>query len=225
MVAVDVAVEGAECGADHALQWMGAAADEGHVPTEPPRRRRDFGPDPPRAHDDHVRRRVQRDMQSLGVCERPKHMDAWKVTAADAQRASRRTGREQQAVVFDAAAVIELQCAPADVQRLSCGSCAQLDVMGVVPLRVVNDHFTCALGALQKVLRQRRALVRRNRLVSHEHDAAVEALVAQGLDREGARETGPDDDDPLRGARDGGCHAIPPRALKSMSATLEAPAV
>ena len=89
---------------------------------------------------------------------------------------------------MDAFAAVELHLAAAEVDLDHLGPAPQVDLDPLVELRVgVHAGDLAALLAAQVLLRQRRALIRAVTLRAEQHDAAVEALLAQRLGRLGAR--------------------------------------
>jgi hypothetical protein len=73
----------------------------------------------------------------------------------------------------------DLRCGERQLGDVDAG--AQLDVVVGVEAGVVNPDRVVAGLAAQVVLRERRSLVRAHVLLAEQHDAAVEALLAQRL--------------------------------------------
>ena len=205
VLGVHVAVEGAELGAEHALQRHATAAR----PARPPCRA--GAPRPrPRSRSSRAPTTTSRPpasstrAQRVGVLERAQDVHAVEVGARDRRALGLGAGGEQQRVVVHALAAGEHDRAarrrratrPPSTVRSST-SCS------LVPAGVLLQVDAVALGlAAQVVLAQRRALVGPLGLGAQQHDAPVEALLAQRLDGLAAGHAGAHDDE-------GRAHVIP----------------
>ena len=193
VLAVEVAVDRADLEPEHALERHRLRRDDGHVHAALTSRGGDLGPDPAGADDDEPAAGLQTRPQRVAVGERAQEVHAVELRAGDAQRPRLRAGGQQQPVVGEPLAAVELELAARGVEAGRRHAGAQFDVvLGVEARRMDGGRLAVRLAA-QVVLRERRALVGPLRLGAQQYEAAVEALLAQGLGGLGAGEAGPDD--------------------------------
>ncbi len=197
VVGVQVAVDRADLDAEHPLERHGQRIDEGDLDAELAGRGRDLGADPSRA-DDHDAAGVREALaQRLRVGERAQRDHAVEGRAGDRQAPRLGARGQQQPVVAQPVAVVELDLARAEVERDGGAPEPQLELLlGVEALAAQEDPRAGGLAA-QEVLGERRALVRALGLGADEHDAAVEALLAQRRGGGVAGEARADDDEGL----------------------------
>ncbi len=174
----------------------GSAAPLEHGDLRPGRacRRGHLEPDPAAADDRDPRVRLQRRLDPLAVVDAAQVGDRSVVRAGDGQAARGGTGGEQELVVDQPVSAGGDDLVRAPVDRRHLHPRPEVDVvLGVPALRV--DERLLPLGlAHQVVLGQRWPLVRPVLLRAEQHDPAVEAVLAQRLDRLRPGQTGPDHD-------------------------------
>ena len=122
-------------------------------------------------------------------------MDALELGARSIKAARARTRCQQQPVIAEAPIAFEKQLLDAGLDPGHPGRGPELDLMLAVELG--RMHVGLLALAAQILLGERRALVRSLGLVADQDQAAIEALLAQGLGGHGAGQAGPDDDEPL----------------------------
>ena len=103
VVAVQVAVDGADLGAEHALQRHRHRVDHRHVGAALARGGGELGADPAGADHDHPAVGVEALAQGVAVGERAQVVDAVEVGAGDRDPARLGPGRQQQPVVAELA--------------------------------------------------------------------------------------------------------------------------
>ena len=186
MVGVDVAVDGADLDAQHALEWDAQRIQHGHVKPALPGRGGNLGADPPGPDHDHRPAAVEPFAQRIGVLDAAQIQNAVQLSAGHCESPRLRACRKQQAVVAQPLVVVERQLAAGRVQADGPAFELQLDVLLGVEARVVDVDLVHPRLAAQVVLGQWRTFVRSFRLGADEHDAPLEALGAQSLCRLGA---------------------------------------
>src|SRR5581483_10638645 len=158
------------------------------------RRGGDLGPDPAGPEHRHRAAAAKPRLQRLGVLDRAQVVDAVEAGPRDRRPARLGAGGEQDGVVAQALAALELDLGGLRVEGRDRGREAKLDLALGVEVLLVDVGLAVGLAA-QIVLGERRALVGSLRFGADQNDAAVEALLAQGLGRLGAGEAGADDDE------------------------------
>ncbi len=109
-------------------------------------------------------------------------MDASEPGARNGERAGAAAGGEQQPVVGQGGAVVECHQAPAAVDRRRPSAESQLAVLLLIERHRADPQPVGVELARQVLLRQRRALVGKLRLVTHQHQAPAEAVAPQAVD-------------------------------------------
>ena len=107
VVGVDVAVNGAQLGAQHPLQRNRRGLDDGHVEPALARRSGDLGADPSRSDHDDRAAAVQPRAQRVGVLDAAQVQHALQLAAGNREPARLGAGRQQQPVVAEPLAVVE----------------------------------------------------------------------------------------------------------------------
>ena len=194
MADVHVAVEGAELGAEHAQERQLERLDDGDVEALLARRRRDLAADPARPDDDQVAAAaLEHGADRVGVAERAQHVDAVEVGARQRQALGLGARGQQQAVVGDLLAALEHDRAGREVDALGAHAGAQRHVVVGVPALLLQVGPRSArsrrAGNPCSAAGARRAIG----LGADEDDVAVEALLAQRLDRLSAGHPGAHD--------------------------------
>ena len=120
------------------------------------------------------------------IGERAQHEDPGEVRRAR-QRARRRAGGDHEAVEGERLARVEGEGAGTEVDGVGAGRQPEVEIEVVVVELPERELLDLGLPR-EEVLRQRRPVVRELGLGADEHEAAVEPLTAQGLDRAQSRE-------------------------------------
>src|SRR3954471_2831568 len=193
VLAVEVGVDLAELGAQHALERQGRLLDERDVDAALPGGGGDFGTDPAAA-DDHCRAAApQAGGDGVRVREVAQVVDAIELRAGDRQAPRLPARGEDEPVVGDPLAGGEPCLTNGGLDPVDGGGGPQLDLVVVVE-RLGVDASGIALGlAPQVVLGERGSLVGQLGLLADEDDPALEALRAQRLGGLGAGKRGADD--------------------------------
>ena len=119
VVGVDVAVDGAHLGAQHALERDGERVDDRDLEAALAGRGGDLGADPAGPDHDDRAAAVQPLAQRVGVRDAAQVEHAVEVAAGDREAPRLGAGGEQQPVVAQPLAVVERQLAAGDVSRLT----------------------------------------------------------------------------------------------------------
>jgi hypothetical protein len=193
VIGVDIAIDGADLGAQHPLERDGCRVDHRHLEATLPRRGGDLGADPA-CPDHHYRSALPKPLaQGVGVLDAPQIQHAVQIGSGDGQPSRLGAGGEQQPVVAHALAAVELELTTRRIEALGGASEAQLDLLLAVEVFVVDVQPFAPCLAAQVVLRQRRTFVGPLGLGADEHDAPIEALLAESRGGSGAGEAGADD--------------------------------
>ncbi len=184
--------------------------DHSHGGPELGRRRRDFEPDEARADDDDLEACSDPLAERGRIGNVAEGEDARKVDAGDVEAPLARAGRQDQMAVADRGAAGDFDLARPRSIRAAPHAEPQLDPLvakeGFGPQRqAVQVHL-----ALEKGLRQRRALIGQLLLVGKQDDRAVISLFAQAGGGLHAGVAGADDDDRGRAIK---LSQFTPRAL------------
>ena len=188
---VDVAVDAAELRAQDALERHRRRLDRRVTSSAAlARGRRDLGADPARADDHHRAAAVDPLAQRVGVVERAQVVDAVESAPGIGSAARLGAGGEQQAVVGQPLAAGERDLARGRGRSPSRAvpRRSSIVVLVVEAASSCTQTFSRVGLAAQVLLGERRALVRALGLGADQHDAAVEALLAQRLGGLGAGE-------------------------------------
>jgi hypothetical protein len=178
VIAVQVAVDGADLRSQHALQRHRGGIDHRHLGAALARRGGELRSDPPGADHDHLAARLETPAQRVAVRERAQVVDRVQVGAGDRQPTRFCARGQQQPVVAELAPVLEPDLGAARVERAHGSAGDQLDVVLTVEgLRMDIGLLARGLRA-QVILGQRRALVGSLRLGADQDDPAVEPLLA-----------------------------------------------
>ena len=119
VVGVDVAVDGADLGAEHALERDCDRIEDGDLKAALTSRGSDLGADPARADHDDRAAAVQPFAQGVGVLDAAQVEDAVEVAAGNREPARLGAGGEQQPVIAQPLAVVERPARLLDVFRLT----------------------------------------------------------------------------------------------------------
>jgi hypothetical protein len=120
-------------------------------------------------------------------------VDARQIAARNAQAARLGAGRQQQTVEREPLAGVQRELAVVGIDVDDALAEAQLDLVVGVEARLVDEHRLPVGLPTQELLGEGRTLVRALGLGADEHNAAVEAILAQRLRRLGAGHAGADD--------------------------------
>ena len=193
MVGVDVAIDRADLGAEHALERDRERVDDGDVEAALSGGGRDLGADPAGADHDDRAAAVQPLTQKVGVLDGAQVQHAVERCAGDGKAARLGAGGEQQPVVAQPFAIVERHLADRCIEAHGGATEAELDVVGGVEALVVDVDLLAPDLPAQVVLGQRRPLVGALGLGADQHHAPVEALRAQRLGGLRTGETRADD--------------------------------
>ncbi len=193
MVGVDVAVDGADFAAEHALERDRHRVEDGDVEAALASGSGDLGADPAGADHDDPPAAVQPLAQRVGVLDAAQVEHAVELSAGNRKAPRLGSGSQQQPVVAEPLTVVERELARGRVQTDRGGAEAQVDVVRGVEALVVDVDLLAPGLAAQVLLGQRRPLVRALRFAADQHQAPFEALASQRLGRLGAGEAGADD--------------------------------
>ena len=217
-VGVDVAVDRSRLGAERVLERHRRRGDHRHLQAHLARRRRHLAADPARADDHQAAAAAEPLTQPIGLRQAAQVVDLLQLGSGNREPAGLCAGRQQQPVIAQPLTAAEHDLGRPRLDALDGRGGAQLDRPIRVEGLVVDIDLVEPGLAAQIVLRQRWALVRALRLGADQHDASVEALLAQLGGRRGAGQARADDDEGLL------AHVSPasfaPQVLRS-SATLE----
>ena len=182
VLAMDVEVDLADLRAQHPLQRQRGHLDHRHLAALLASRGGDLGADPTRADDHQALPALDSLGDPLRVGEGAQVVDAVELGAGNVEAAGPGAGRQQQPVVAESPIALEQQLLRPGLDPGHPGRGPKLDLVLAVEVGRVDVRLLGGLAA-QVVLRQRRALVRSLGFVADQDQAAVEALLAQGLRR------------------------------------------
>ena len=178
MVAVHVAIEGADLCAEDALVGQRERIDDRDVEAALARRGRELAADPSGAHDDDPATAVQTLAQRVAVLQRAQVMDAAEFGARDRDPAWLRAGGQQQPVVVIGAPVGERNARPTKVDRGHGRVGLEQDLVVFVEALLVNVGLLARGLSAEVVLGQRWPLIRALWLGADQQQAPVEPLGA-----------------------------------------------
>jgi hypothetical protein len=127
------------------------------------------------------------------VAKRAQVVDALELVALDLEAPHVRAGRDQRLVELDLVLGRQLRHALVGVELHHGRAGHQLDLLLLPPLVRAEQDLLARLFALEVALGQRRSVVRRVELASHEQYGAVGALLAQPARAVGGRQAATDD--------------------------------
>ena len=188
VVTVQVSKDGCGLGAEDAQQRQLGGFEEGHVKSRVAGGGGGLQPDPAGADDRDPARLGEPGLDAVTVLDAAQVVHAVEVGTWQAEASRCRTRWPAAACRSPAVApVAVVTVRESRVERGHRGAQAQLDrVVGVPGLRMDEDAVAVGV-ALEVVLGQGRAFVGTVRLVAEQGDPPVEAFLAQGLRRDGAR--------------------------------------